>query len=219
MKTSAKIAIAAAIALAGTAIAGTAWAHREGHGYGGGYGMHGGGKHGGGHHGMMHGGGKHGGWHGGGNGRGHGMRHRARHMMERYDANKDGKLTQDEINSNREAWLKEFDVNNDGKLSLDEFKQLYLKARAERIVREFQQFDRDGDAGVTLEEYQRPLADLVERMDRNNDGAISKDDMRGHRKMNRRMMDGGMMGGGMMMDGQTEDAGEPAEEGTGSSNN
>jgi Ca2+-binding EF-hand superfamily protein len=94
----------------------------------------------------------------------------AQMMMERYDANKDGKLTQEEINSNREAWLKEFDANNDGKLSLDEFKQLWLKARAERIVRAFQRFDRDGDAGVTLEEYQRPLADIVERMDRNGDG-------------------------------------------------
>ena len=213
MKTSAKIAIAAAIALAGAGIAGTAWAHRQGHGHGGGYGMHGGG-----HHGMMHGGGMHGGGHGM-HGGGHGMRHRARHMMERYDADKDGKLTQDEINSNREAWLKEFDANNDGKLSLDEFKQLYLKARAERIVREFQHFDRDGDAGVTLEEYQRPLADLVERMDRNNDGALSKDDMRGHRKMHRRMMDGGGMMGGGMMDGQPGDGEEPAEEGIGSGNN
>ncbi len=203
MKTSSKIVIAAAIALAGTAVAGTAWAHREGHGYGGGQGM-------------MHGGGY--GMHGKHHGRGHG-RHMGRYMMERYDANKDGKLTQDEINSNREAWLKEFDANNDGKLSLDEFKQLYLKARAERIVREFQQFDRDGDAGVTLEEYQRPLADLVERMDRNGDGSLSKDDSRGQGKMHRRMMDGGMMGGGMMMDDQPGDGDEPAEEGTGSGNN
>ncbi len=205
MKTSSKIAIAAAIALAGTAVAGTAWAHREGHGYGGGHGMHGGG-----HHGMMGGGGygMHGKHHGGGHGR-----HIGRYMMERYDANKDGKLTQDEINSNREAWLKEFDANNDGKLSLDEFKQLYLKARAERIVREFQQFDRDGDADVTLDEYQRPLADLVERMDRNGDGALSKDDRRGQGKWHQRMR------GGMMMDDQPGDGDEPAEEGTGNGNN
>ena len=70
-------------------------------------------------------------------------------MMERYDANNDRKVTQEEINTNREAWHKEFDANNDGKLSLDEFKQLFLKARAHRIVRQFQRFDRDGDAGIT----------------------------------------------------------------------
>ena len=202
MRIPAKIAIAAVIAIAGTAVAGTAWAHREGHGYGGGY-------HGGGYHGKGHG--KR--WGHRGHSKGHGMHHGRRHqmMMERYDANNDGKLTQDEINSNREAWLKEFDANNDGKLSLDEFKQLWLKARAERIVRAFQRFDRDGDAGVTIEEYQRPLADLVERMDRNNDGALSKDDMHRGRKMRHRMR-GGMMMDDNMGDNAAEATQEPAGE-------
>ncbi len=208
MRKSVKIALAAAAAITVGAAGTAAWAHRDGHG--GGHGMHGGGHgmHGGGH--GMHGGwGRHHGKHHGG------MRgHRAQMMMERYDANKDGKLTQEEINSNREAWLKEFDANNDGKLSLDEFKQLWLKARAERIVRAFQRFDRDGDAGVTLEEYQRPLADIVERMDRNGDGALSKDDRRGHRKWRQRMHDG--MGGGMR---NGDDAPEGAEAEGGSDNN
>ena len=217
MRKSVKIALAAAAAITVGAAGTAAWAHRDGHG--GGHGMHGGGHgmHGGGY--GMHGGGKHGGW-GRHHGKHHGgMRgHRAQMMMERYDADKDGKLTQEEINSNREAWLKEFDANNDGKLSLDEFKQLWLKARAERIVRAFQRFDRDGDAGVTLEEYQRPLADIVERMDRNGDGALSKDDRRGHRKWRQRMHDGmgGGMGGGMR---NGDDAPEGAEAEGGSDNN
>ncbi len=184
MKKSVTIALAAVAAITVGAAGTAAWAHRDGQG--GGHGKHGG------YHGKMHGGGygegrgmRHG--RGMGHGRGHGGGHYAMMMMERYDANKDGKLTQDEINSNRDAWLKEFDANNDGKLSLDEFKQLYLKARAERIVREFQQFDRDGDAQLTLDEYQRPLADIVERMDRNGDGAISKDDRRGRGKWRHRM--------------------------------
>jgi len=115
-------------------------------------------------------------------------------MMERYDANNDKKVTQEEINTNREAWHKEFDANNDGKLSLDEFKQLFLKARADRIVRQFQRFDRDGDAGLTQEEYLRPLADMVEMHDRNGDGALSREDRgRGYSKNRGRMMerDGG----------------------------
>ena len=108
--------------------------------------------------------------------------------MERYDANGDKKVTQDEINTNREAWHKEFDTDNDGKLSLEEFKQLWLKAKAQRIVRDFQQFDRDGDAGVTVGEYLRPMEDLVERKDRNGDGALSRADMRRHHKHRGRMM-------------------------------
>jgi len=114
-------------------------------------------------------------------------------MMERYDADNDKKVTQEEINTNREAWHKEFDANNDGKLSLEEFKQLFLKARAQRIVRQFQRFDRDGDAGVTPDEYLRPMKNMVEMRDRNGDGALSREDMRRRHKSRDRMMrrDGG----------------------------
>ncbi len=181
MKKSIKIALSATALIALGAIATTAYAHKQGM------------RHGGGMYGGMHGGmqGKHGGW-----GKHHGMRQRARHMLERYDANKDGKLSQEEINSNREAWLKEFDADGNGQLSLDEFKQLFLKARAARIVREFQQFDTDGSSGVTLEEYQSPLADLVETHDSNGDGVLGREDMRGHG-----MRGGmGMRGGAGMMD-------------------
>lgn len=118
-------------------------------------------------------------WHKGMHGpHGMGMQQHGRAFMERYDTNKDGKVTQEEIDANRSDWLKEFDTDNDGTLSLQEFQNLWLKARHERMVREFQRFDRDGDGKVTLEEYQRPLSDIVERMDRNGDGAISKDDRR-----------------------------------------
>ena len=130
------------------------------------------------------------------------MKHLARHLMERYDANNDQMVTQDEINTNRQAWHKEFDVNNDGKLSLDEFKQLWLKARAHRLVREFQRFVRDGDASVTQDEYLKPMADLVERRDRIGDGALSREDRRRHHKHRDRMM---------RRDGGREDAEEASE--------
>ena len=202
MNTTSKIALAAAALIAVAALGTTAYAHRQGGGHGGGYGGgHGGGYHEGGHGGGYHHGRRHQGW------KGRGKRHRARHMMERYDANNDKKVTQDEINTNREAWHKEFDVNNDGKLSLEEFKQLFLKARAQRIVRQFQRFDRDGDAGVTAAEYLRPMENMVERRDRNGDGALSREDRRRHHKSRDRMM---------RRDGGREDAEEASE---GESNN
>lgn len=189
MKTTSKIAIAAAALIAVGALGTAAFAHRQSGGYGGGH--HGAG-HGGGYHRRGHGGGGYGRGHHRG-GKGHGRRHRARQMMERYDTNNDRKVTQEEINTNREAWYKEFDANNDGKLSLDEFKQLFLKARAQRIVRQFQRFDLDGDAGLTSDEYLKPMADLVEMRDRNGDGALSHEDMRRRHKSRDRMMrrDGG----------------------------
>lgn len=107
----------------------------------------------------------------------HGGGHRAMMAMaERYDANKDGKISQEEIDKNRTDRHGEFDGDKNSTLSLDEFKGLWLKANQERMVREFQQFDRDGNAQVTLGEYMAPLAQTVAEMDRNNDGVLSKDD-------------------------------------------
>ena len=155
--------------------------------------------------------GGHGGW---GKGHGHGMRGMmAGHMMERYDANKDGKLSQEEIDQNRTQWHGEFDGDKNAGLSLDEFKNLWLKARNERMVREFQQFDRDGNGQVTLEEYKQPLDGMVAEHDRNGDGVLSRDDRpkrgeRGHGRGEgkRHGMGQGMgQGTGQGMSGQGSD--------------
>jgi hypothetical protein len=124
--------------------------------------------------------------------RGHGMHgpsgmgHFFVRMTERYDANKDGKISQEEIDTNRGEWLVRFDIDKDGTLSLKEFEALWLEARRLEMVREFQRFDRDGDAKVKLEEYKRPLSRLVENRDRNGDGFLSKDDRRMDHKRWRR---------------------------------
>ncbi len=97
-------------------------------------------------------------------------------MMQRYDANKDGKLSQDEITQNRKATYDEFDAGKDGKLGMDEFQALWLKMRNAEMVREFQFFDKDGNGQVTLDEYQAPLAKMVARRDANRDGFLSRDD-------------------------------------------
>jgi hypothetical protein len=107
---------------------------------------------------------------------GPGMHHMAAAMMDRYDANKDGKISQDEIDQNRTAWLAEFDINKDGTLSLEEFQALWLKARHEMMVREFQMFDKDGNGQVTLEEYKAPMSHMVANLDRNKDGTLGPDD-------------------------------------------
>jgi hypothetical protein len=111
--------------------------------------------------------------------RGHGGRHGGMaNLAERYDANNDGKVSQEEIDTNRTQWHGEFDRDKSGDLSLAEFEQLWLKARHEQMVREYQDFDRDGDSKVTAEEYKRPMTNTVATMDRNNDGVISQDDRR-----------------------------------------
>jgi EF hand len=97
-------------------------------------------------------------------------------LMERYDANRDGALSQEEVDTNRTQWHGEFDKDKSADLSLSEFEALWLKARHEMMVREFQEFDRDGDGKLTLDEYKAPLNAMVSRLDRNGDGLINKDD-------------------------------------------
>lgn len=123
-----------------------------------------------------HGGGMHRMW---GEGRGHGGM-MGQNMMARYDADADGKVTQQEIDQNRKAWHAEFDADKNGTLSLEEFQNLWLKARNEMMVREFQHFDADGNAQLTLEEYTTPMANMVAMRDKNGDGALSPDDRGRH---------------------------------------
>jgi Ca2+-binding EF-hand superfamily protein len=106
----------------------------------------------------------------------HGMGERIREFVERYDANKDGKISQQEVDQNRTAWHGEFDADKDLGLTLQEFERLWLKAMHVEMVRAFQMFDRDGDGKVTLDEYKGPLAEIVEQRDRNGDGVLSKED-------------------------------------------
>ena len=171
MKTTTKIAVAfvALAGIAGAAVAAQADSRRADGPAGAAqqaYGMHGGG-HGGGHHGMRHGERRHGG--------GHMFR-----LLESFDANDDGKLSQEEIDQTRGERFGAFDADADKALTLQEYEQLWLDAMRERMVDRFQALDADGDSKVTAEEFQRPFAKVVRRMDRNEDGVIDRQDFRRH---------------------------------------
>ena len=123
------------------------------------------------------GGGRHGhdGW------GGHGHRHFE--MMAKFDADKDGKLTQAEIDAGRQARFKAFDKDADGTLSLAEYEALWLDVMRERMVDSFQEQDDDGDAKVTSAEYGERFAHMVEMMDRNGDGVLDRTDMHRRHRM------------------------------------
>ncbi len=187
MRKGTKIALAAgAIALVGAAgLSSMAIADSRGSG---GYGHHGMGMHSMGHHGMgMQKRGHR------GMGR-HGMGHKSwgmYRMLERFDTNEDGKLTQEELDDARKALLAAHDADKDGKLTLAEYEKLWLEVKRQRMVRSFQRTDRDGDASITIDEFLKPYAKMIARMDRNEDGVLDKEDRR-HRKWRERRhhMDG-----------------------------
>lgn len=136
-------------------LAGAGVAMAGGAGWGGGWGGHG----------MM--GGPHGG----------GMR-----IFELFDTDKDGKVTAAEMIAVRDARFDRFDTNKDGMLSLDEYQALWLDAMHRDMVRQFQRHDEDGNAEVTKEEFNDRFTVMIERLDDNGDGAVTRDEVRPPRR-------------------------------------
>ncbi|MEQ9606855.1 MAG: hypothetical protein RLN99_04235, partial [Kiloniellaceae bacterium] len=97
-------------------------------------------------------------------------------MLESFDTNEDGKLSQEEIDQSRGERFGRFDGDADQALTLQEYEQLWLDAMREVMVDRFQDLDADGDAKVTAEEFKRPFAKMVQRRDRNGDGVIDRED-------------------------------------------
>ncbi|NDR55890.1 EF-hand domain-containing protein [Aliiruegeria sabulilitoris] len=97
-------------------------------------------------------------------------------MLDAYDTDADGSLSQDEILGARAEQLKTFDADQDGTLSIDEYEALWLDAMRERMVDRFQQHDDDGDGQVTVEEFNEDFQRFIERRDRNGDGVLNSDD-------------------------------------------
>jgi Ca2+-binding EF-hand superfamily protein len=108
----------------------------------------------------------------------HGGGMRGERWLEGFDANNDGKLTQAEVDQTRRDRFVQFDTDQDGKLNLQEYQALWLDAMRRHMVDRFQALDDDGDAAVTTEEFAAPFGKLVNHMDRNNDGEITRDELR-----------------------------------------
>ena len=105
----------------------------------------------------------------------------AMEVLNSIDADGDGKLTQAEIDKVRNDRHAAHDADGDGNLGIEEFAGLWHETTRPLTVRAFQMLDTDGDAIVTRAEFDRPLAGIVERFDRNGDGALSPDDRWRHR--------------------------------------
>ena len=111
-------------------------------------------------------------------GGGFGPSPRGPNPLKEFDTNGDGKLTQEEIDAAREARLQRFDADKDGALTLAEYQALWLDAMQRAMVRQFQANDLDGDGKVTIVEFQARFADMVEDLDRNGDGVLTRDELR-----------------------------------------
>lgn len=100
----------------------------------------------------------------------------AERLMERFDVNKDGKITRAEFDEVRLALFGSSDADNNQSVSLEEFATVWQDMNRNRIVRGFQRYDRDGDLSITLDEYTAGNIDFIENHDRNGDGVVTRAD-------------------------------------------
>ncbi len=93
-------------------------------------------------------------------------------MIEMFDQNKDGSVTQDEVNASVAERFAAADADKDGRVTLEEFKAYRLTEMQPMKVRAFQRLDRDGDGKVTRAEFDRISDRMFARLDRDGDGEL-----------------------------------------------
>ena len=114
--------------------------------------------------------------------------------FEELDSNGDAKITAEEMQSRAEARFGEADTDGDGKLSADEMAERMRARMAERMARRatrmIERMDGDDDGMVSLEEMRSGrMGQMMQRADQDGDGALSEaefDAMHDMRKSHRK---------------------------------
>ena len=101
-------------------------------------------------------------------------------FLQRFDANNDGKVTQEEINTVKSEQFAKYDKDGNGVLSLEEWQAMRQDRMKERQAQGFSRHDANGDGGISKEEFLAKSNRWMERMDHNGDHMIDQDEMGQH---------------------------------------
>lgn len=124
------------------------------------------------------------------------MRERGRFRFDpeqtftRLDENQDGKLQKDELRGPFAAGLADLDADNDGEITKQEFlaradrirERLAQAFRMPTVDEMFTQYDANQDGKLVKDELPERTADFVLRADRDNDGAVTKEELQAARE-------------------------------------
>ena len=102
------------------------------------------------------------------------------------DANENGLIERNEIESAKNAKFATIDTNGDGGLSMDELYAYREAKRVERRARRFARQDVNGDGLIGPEEFQSRRMSRFDRMDLDGDGQITAEHWASQRNGDRR---------------------------------
>lgn len=103
-------------------------------------------------------------------------------MLRQADANKDGVITREEAEALADREFARFDRNKDGTIDQADVEALRKEMTDYRVKRFAHRFGAGPDGRITREQFLAKAGERFARMDYNNDGSISRDEMpgRGH---------------------------------------
>jgi len=111
-----------------------------------------------------------------------GTGNRGGHFMDRFDSNKDGTVTKEEINKVRSEEFLKYDKDGNGVLSVDEWKAMREDRLNQRMQRQFTRHDSNNDGAISQEEFMTKPERMMSHLDKNGDNVIDADEMPGHRR-------------------------------------
>lgn len=100
-------------------------------------------------------------------------------LLRQADTNKDGVVTRDEAAALADREHARFDRNKDGTVDQADFDALQKEMRDYRVKRFVHHHGADKDGRITREQFQAKAAERFARMDLNNDGSVSRDELPG----------------------------------------
>lgn len=111
-----------------------------------------------------------------------------RDLMARVDTDKDGTVTQQEMEEFHKQRFSSADANGDGQLSKEEFltaesrDEVRRQTRQSRMADMFSTLDKDGNGTLTQDEALTMATDRFKKLDTNGDGKITQEEMQTKRR-------------------------------------
>ena len=93
-------------------------------------------------------------------------------MFEQVDADGDGRVTRAELDAYLDGILAANDADGNGSVSLPEFEAIAVELARPMLAKRFERLDDDGNGEISESEIAGRIDRLMDRADRNDDGAV-----------------------------------------------